>query len=431
MSDRMSTVEIEDVLSSIRRLVSEDLRVAPPAEPARKPAPRLVLTQALRVDAPRAEVGPGDPGEGAAANFAASLAGPAEGAGAPLQLAQPTDPAGDRHAGPAARFAGAAETARAPLQLAQPAAAVDGTFAEPAAGFAGPVERAGGMHTVLPADPANGAASALPADPVEETPADFAADDSPPELAARLAELEAILDAQEQSFDDEAGAALEPPLALHRLSEVPEAPFHDDDTPHAALEPEAAVLFPPRVPQAARGAVREVDEATLLDTRGETGGVPAAAPAVQAVGKGEPEAAFAAAPEAAFDAAPRAVAYTAPAEPAYAAAPQAAASPEPDFDTAPHGAYAASPEPAAAPQAALAADAAMFSWTEATTPGAPAYDPGAQDDLPLLDEDTLRALIRDVLREELQGEIGERVTRNLRKMIRTEIARALTARGIV
>jgi hypothetical protein len=52
------------------------------------------------------------------------------------------------------------------------------------------------------------------------------------------------------------------------------------------------------------------------------------------------------------------------------------------------------------------------------------------EDLLLQDEAVLRALIRDVLREELQGVMGERVTRNLRKLIRAEIARALTARGI-
>lgn len=41
------------------------------------------------------------------------------------------------------------------------------------------------------------------------------------------------------------------------------------------------------------------------------------------------------------------------------------------------------------------------------------------------DEDILRALIRDVLREELQGEMGLRVTRNLQKLVRAEVARAL------
>ena len=202
----MSNVEIEDVLSSIRRLVSEDLRVAPGAapEPARKPVPRLVLTEALRVDAPRPPV-------------------------------------------------------------------------------------------------------------VDELV-------SPPALAARLAELEAILDAQEQAFDDEADAAAPAPIPLMpRATEpeiaadpVPEAPFRDDDT--------------------------------------------------------------------------------------------------------------------------LVAEAvADFAWTEAAPVEAVPVELAEQPApaLQMLDEALLRDLIRDVLREELQGEIGERVTRNLRKMIRTEIGRALTARGVL
>ncbi|MDO9526192.1 MAG: hypothetical protein Q7J57_11790 [Gemmobacter sp.] len=50
MSDRMSNVEIEDVLSSIRRLVSDDLRPAAAQDIAKEtPPPRLVLTPALRV----------------------------------------------------------------------------------------------------------------------------------------------------------------------------------------------------------------------------------------------------------------------------------------------------------------------------------------------------------------------------------------------
>ena len=47
MSDAMSAIEIEDVLSSIRRLVSEDLR--PVAARVPGPEPRLILTPALRV----------------------------------------------------------------------------------------------------------------------------------------------------------------------------------------------------------------------------------------------------------------------------------------------------------------------------------------------------------------------------------------------
>ncbi len=43
------------------------------------------------------------------------------------------------------------------------------------------------------------------------------------------------------------------------------------------------------------------------------------------------------------------------------------------------------------------------------------------------DEDVLRELVRDMLREELAGKMGERITRNIRKLVRAEIARALAA----
>lgn len=57
--------------------------------------------------------------------------------------------------------------------------------------------------------------------------------------------------------------------------------------------------------------------------------------------------------------------------------------------------------------------------------------PDDDDDAPLtMDEDVLRELIRDVLREELQGQMGVRMTRNLRRLVRSEISRALTSRGI-
>ena len=44
------------------------------------------------------------------------------------------------------------------------------------------------------------------------------------------------------------------------------------------------------------------------------------------------------------------------------------------------------------------------------------------------DEDVLRDLVRDLIREELQGGLGERITRNVRKLVRAEIARALASR---
>ena len=41
---------------------------------------------------------------------------------------------------------------------------------------------------------------------------------------------------------------------------------------------------------------------------------------------------------------------------------------------------------------------------------------------PIFDEESLRAVINAIVREELQGELGDRIARNLRKLIRREIA---------
>jgi hypothetical protein len=50
---------------------------------------------------------------------------------------------------------------------------------------------------------------------------------------------------------------------------------------------------------------------------------------------------------------------------------------------------------------------------------------GGRPDAPILDEESLRDLINSIVREELQGELGERINRNLRKVIRREIAAVL------
>lgn len=44
---------------------------------------------------------------------------------------------------------------------------------------------------------------------------------------------------------------------------------------------------------------------------------------------------------------------------------------------------------------------------------------------PSLDEEALRERINAIVREELQGELGERISRNLRKLIRREISELL------
>jgi len=44
----------------------------------------------------------------------------------------------------------------------------------------------------------------------------------------------------------------------------------------------------------------------------------------------------------------------------------------------------------------------------------------------VIDEDALRELVARLVREELQGTVGERITRNVRRLVRREIQRALT-----
>ena len=45
----------------------------------------------------------------------------------------------------------------------------------------------------------------------------------------------------------------------------------------------------------------------------------------------------------------------------------------------------------------------------------------------VIDEEALRDLVSEIVRSELQGALGERITRNVRKLVRREIHRALTA----
>jgi hypothetical protein len=57
-----------------------------------------------------------------------------------------------------------------------------------------------------------------------------------------------------------------------------------------------------------------------------------------------------------------------------------------------------------------------------------AADGLANFDENILDEDALRDMVTEIVREELSGALGERITRNVRKLVRREIHRALMAR---
>ena len=54
------------------------------------------------------------------------------------------------------------------------------------------------------------------------------------------------------------------------------------------------------------------------------------------------------------------------------------------------------------------------------------FDIFTDDRLP--DPDALRDLVAEIVRQELQSDLGQRVTRNIRKLVRREIRRALAAR---
>lgn len=145
------------------------------------------------------------------------------------------------------------------------------------------------------------------------------------------------------------------------------------------------------------------------------------------------------------------------------AADVVAASVEPAFDAAPMRSVRVKPEPTQ-PEPVEWEDAVAEEPVSAQTPAdagfdayeidtaedeeeaefveAPAYDAaGAEadfDDLSefggeeegILDEETLRELVTDIVRQELQGALGERITRNVRKLVRREIHRALTSHDL-
>ncbi len=59
-----------------------------------------------------------------------------------------------------------------------------------------------------------------------------------------------------------------------------------------------------------------------------------------------------------------------------------------------------------------------------------AEDAFSSEEDTILDEDALRDLVAEIVRQELQGALGERITRNVRKLVRREIHRALAAQEL-
>ena len=64
------------------------------------------------------------------------------------------------------------------------------------------------------------------------------------------------------------------------------------------------------------------------------------------------------------------------------------------------------------------------------TPAHPVEETAEESAMADIGEDALRKLIAEVVREELQGVLGERITRNVRKMVRREIYKALAEKNL-
>lgn len=303
MSEALSSSEIEDVLSSIRRLVSDDMRPVSRG-PQGGPAPeseKLLLTPALRV-VPAAAPTPEPP---AIEDVLASVAAKVDQQGEDWE----------------------SETGDLSLAPAEPMATEDWNL--PAA-----------------ADEA-----------ARHEEAAYEAD-----LAARLA-VQIITDEPEA---EQALPLEEPVLTFVSHRHDPVAPWAQEEAPEAPFE--------------------EVGDEVIVEAANET-----------------PLPGWAQASDLAADEAPATDAWTAATvEPDRAWADEAEAEVLQELS-------GARPAPASASAAADGFDLSRGEAEEAELP---------------INEDVLREIVRDVLREELQGRLGERITRNIRKLVRAEIARA-------
>ncbi len=337
MSDPVTQAEIEDVLSSIRRLVSEDGRVAPPASAAATPKSRLVLTPALRV----AESAP----EGAPAAAEQDAVPPLQDEAAIVLDAQPElDPA------EVLSFQTNRDVKDGPLP---------GLTAEIAEAAQAATSEAEPPETVV-------------ADAEMETPDDTAPWQEPG--ATLFGAADPFAAPQETLHGADAPAS---PDAARQPSEVQLTPELDGSERVSAVVQKIAELEA-KVARAQDqwepdGDSRDPYAGTNIETLEWQDDI------------------------------------VAPAEDAAETAPASIAD-EP-----------AEQEPL---------DAADLVQDAVTRETLDLLEQGAGDDR-YLDEDSLREMVAEIVRSELQGALGERITRNVRKLVRREIQRALAAQDLI
>lgn len=80
-------------------------------------------------------------------------------------------------------------------------------------------------------------------------------------------------------------------------------------------------------------------------------------------------------------------------------------------------------------QSSVASEPQIIDGEGLVEPTAEAQNEASDEDA-FLDEETLREMVTEIVRQELQGVLGERITRNVRKLVRREIYRAMAAQQL-
>lgn len=441
MADRKGMMEIEDVLSSIRRLVAADTRTAPAPVAPREAEDRLVLTPAQRVDEP--DMAGQEPFEPESAEQEP------EAAAGRFDSVRAWDDDSRADQSPVAESAEDLEATLAALEAALDDDLSDSDVSREADdGLRDEVEPA--WETAEAEDPLPEPDAALPADmpadaePEHHAPAPWEAaafEEAPGDVAA-LPEAGGL-----SPFDPGEAAAHEPdglPDVLHGTyapsdPAEPELPAEPDAWLQAeATEDETAAERTPRhgfiwegafddtlpddLPPVPESLAHPIDDdaapveapdapAFETDEVAEAGGWPMPRDVTETEGE-----AFTSVE--AFEDAPAPLPTEIAAEEPEPSQPVAEDLPEPAAEL---------PEvPAAAAAAGFAIDADPGE-EEADLAGLGLFD--GDENLPL-DEAALRDLVAEIIRDELRGPLGARIARNLRHLVRQEIARELAARGL-
>lgn len=379
MSDPVTNVEIEDVLASIRRLVSDEVTPESRPQAAAQQTEKLVLTPALRVASPLPTDAPTQPrAEGADA----PATGPATEPRSPApvmhlgaEYAVPPEPVAAGGGADAAELADLTDESSIEEHIVAHQGAVpfeddqwepDGDDDD---AFAGTVPS---MDWVDHTPQESVGAVAEGGETAEEAPYWHVQEDDAP--SADITHIDGAFAAGDLAAGDLNTGDL---VDANEIEEVFEEAFEDGDASEDAL-PETEDPVDTAFDTAAPEAQDWDDEAAELDD------------SLASDGRFDDPMPDAAIDPADLDDTPDAPAVS----PADAAAEMAI-----DHD--------------AAEAAAALNDLSALGMTDS-----------------VLDEEMLRDLVADIVRQELQGSLGERITRNVRKLVRREIQRALTARDL-